>query len=97
MDTVIFSGRISKTEMLHERKRWYERLVGEQHLEEYRVKDKWREWRSTSTARSVTSFSGWGRSAGTDCLCNDLPAPFSRDKGRSRPAVVQPAGVEDQP
>jgi hypothetical protein len=27
MDTVIFSGRISKTEMLHERRRWYDRLV----------------------------------------------------------------------
>jgi cytochrome b subunit of formate dehydrogenase len=27
MDTVIFSGRVSKTEMLHERKRWYDRLV----------------------------------------------------------------------
>ena len=27
MDTVIFSGRISKTELLHERKRWYDRLV----------------------------------------------------------------------
>ncbi len=25
--TVIFSGRISKTEMLHERERWYNRLV----------------------------------------------------------------------
>ena len=28
MDTVIFSGRVSKTEMLHERKRWYDRLGG---------------------------------------------------------------------
>ena len=27
MDTVIFSGRISHTEMLHERRRWYDRLV----------------------------------------------------------------------
>jgi cytochrome b subunit of formate dehydrogenase len=41
MDTVIFSGRISKTEMLHERKRWYDRLVAEKRLDDYRVKDDW--------------------------------------------------------
>ncbi|MDD2762873.1 MAG: cytochrome c3 family protein [Opitutaceae bacterium] len=41
MDTVIFSGRISKTELLHERKRWHDRLVAEGRLEEYRVKDDW--------------------------------------------------------
>jgi cytochrome b subunit of formate dehydrogenase len=41
MDTVIFSGRISKTEMLHERKRWYDRLLAAGRLENYRVKDDW--------------------------------------------------------
>lgn len=41
MDTVIFSGRISKTELLHERKRWYDRLVAENRLEDHRVKDDW--------------------------------------------------------
>ena len=42
MDTVIFSGRISKTEMLHERKRWYDRLVATGRLEIFRVKaDDW--------------------------------------------------------
>jgi cytochrome b subunit of formate dehydrogenase len=42
MDTVIFSGRISKTEMLHERKRWYDRLVAAGKLDTYRVKgDDW--------------------------------------------------------
>ena len=42
MDTVIFSGRISKTEMLHERRRWYDRLVAAKRLEVYRVKaDDW--------------------------------------------------------
>ncbi len=41
MDTVIFSGRISKTEMLHERKRWYDRLVADGRLEDYAVKDEW--------------------------------------------------------
>ena len=41
MDTVIFSGRISKTEMLHERRRWYDRLVADGRLNDYRVKDDW--------------------------------------------------------
>ena len=41
MDTVIFSGRISKTELLHERKTWYDRLVATGRLEAHRVKDEW--------------------------------------------------------
>ena len=41
MDTVIFSGRISKTEMLHERRRWYDRLLADGRLDDYRVKDDW--------------------------------------------------------
>ena len=45
MDTVIFSGRISKTEMLHERKNWYDRLVAEGRLDQHRVKDEWEQWK----------------------------------------------------
>lgn len=45
MDTVIFSGRISKAEMLHERKRWYDRLVAEGRLEDHRVRDEWDRWK----------------------------------------------------
>ena len=41
MDTVIFSGRISHTEMLHERKRWYDRLVAAGKLKDYAIKDEW--------------------------------------------------------
>jgi len=41
MDTVIFSGRISHTEMLHERKRWYDRLVATGRLKDYAIKDEW--------------------------------------------------------
>ena len=41
MDTVIFSGRTSQSEMLHERKRWYDRLVAAGRLGTYRVKDEW--------------------------------------------------------
>jgi cytochrome b subunit of formate dehydrogenase len=41
MDTVIFSGRISHTEMLHERRRWYDRLVATGRLKDYAIKDEW--------------------------------------------------------
>jgi cytochrome b subunit of formate dehydrogenase len=54
MDTVIFSGRVSKTEMLHERKRWYDRLVAEGRLDEHRVKDEWERWKGI--ARSFGYF-----------------------------------------
>jgi hypothetical protein len=46
MDTVIFSGRISKTELIHERRRWYDRLLAAGHLDEMRVKDEWERWKS---------------------------------------------------
>jgi cytochrome b subunit of formate dehydrogenase len=54
MDTVIFSGRVSKAEMLHERKRWYDRLVAEGKLDEHRVKDEWERWKNI--ARSFGYF-----------------------------------------
>jgi hypothetical protein len=50
MDTVIFSGRVSKTELMHERKRWYDRLVASGKLDEHRVKDEW--FQLKSIARS---------------------------------------------
>ena len=45
MDTVIFSGRISKTEMMHDRKRWYDRLVASGKLDQHRVQDEWEQWK----------------------------------------------------
>jgi len=54
MDTVIFSGRVSKNEMLHERKRWYDRLVATGRLDEFRVKDEWLRWKNI--ARSFGYF-----------------------------------------
>ncbi len=45
MDPVIFSGRMSKTEMLHERKRWYDRLLATNQLDKVRVKDEWAQWK----------------------------------------------------
>jgi cytochrome b subunit of formate dehydrogenase len=51
MDTVIFSGRVSKAEMLHERRRWYERLTGTGRLDAARVGDEWE--RTRPIARSL--------------------------------------------
>jgi len=45
MDPVIFSGRISKTELLHARRRWYDRMVAENRLDEWRVQDEWEKWK----------------------------------------------------
>jgi cytochrome b subunit of formate dehydrogenase len=50
MDTVIFSGRVSKGELLHERKRWYDRLVAEGRLDQHRVRDEWLRWRNIARA-----------------------------------------------
>jgi cytochrome b subunit of formate dehydrogenase len=54
MDTVIFSGRVSKNEMLHERRRWYDRLVAEGRLDEHRIRDEWLRWKGI--ARSFGYF-----------------------------------------
>ncbi len=56
MDTVIFSGRVSKTEMLHERKRWYDRLVAEGRLDQHRVKDEWERWKSIARSFGYIFF-----------------------------------------
>ena len=56
MDTVIFSGRISKSEMIHERKRWYDRLVAEGRLESFRVKDEWEAWKGIARSAGYIFF-----------------------------------------
>ena len=50
MDTVIFSGRVSKAEMLHDRKRWYDRLVAAGKLDQHRVKDEWLQWKNIASS-----------------------------------------------
>ena len=57
MDTVIFSGRVSKTEMLHDRKRWYDRLVAAGRLDQYRVKDEWEQWKGIARSFGYFFFS----------------------------------------
>ncbi len=56
MDTVIFSGRISKTELLHERRRWYDRLLAAGRLDAYRVKDEWERWKGIARAFGYVFF-----------------------------------------
>jgi cytochrome b subunit of formate dehydrogenase len=56
MDTVIFSGRVSKTEMQHERKRWYDRLVADGKLDQHRVKDDWEGWKSIARSFGYIFF-----------------------------------------
>jgi hypothetical protein len=56
MDTVIFSGRVSQTEMMHERKRWYDRLVAAGKLNDYRVKDEWEGRKAMAKAMGFVFF-----------------------------------------
>ncbi len=57
MDPVIFSGRISKTELLHSRKRWWDRMVAEGRLDEWRVKDEWERWKKMAHPFGYLMFS----------------------------------------
>ena len=56
MDTVIFSGRVSKEEMLHERRRWYDRLVAADKLDDHRVRDEWPRWKSIARGFGYAFF-----------------------------------------
>jgi cytochrome b subunit of formate dehydrogenase len=56
MDNVIFSGRISKTEMLHERKLWYDRLVASGKLDQFRVRDEWERWKGIARPMGFLFF-----------------------------------------
>lgn len=54
MDTVIFSGRISKTEMLQERRKWYDRLLASGRLDEHRVQHD--DWESRRTLYKAMGY-----------------------------------------
>ena len=57
MDSVIFSGRISEEEMLHERRRLYDRLEKADRLSAERVRDEWPRWRRIFTPIGMIAFS----------------------------------------
>jgi cytochrome b subunit of formate dehydrogenase len=92
MDTVIFSGRISKTEMLHERKLWYDRLVSEKQIDQTRIGDEWYRWKNIARTFGFTFFG-----AGLILLALIVYAMFVHLKGNhNRPeaptqSIVQPA------
>ena len=56
MDPVIFSGRITEAEMLHERKRLYDRLEAEGRLEAEELTDEWGAWKKIFTPIGMGAF-----------------------------------------
>jgi len=57
MDPVIFSGRISEEEMLHERKRLYDRLKESGRLESEELRDEWALWKRIFNPIGMIAFS----------------------------------------
>jgi thiosulfate reductase cytochrome b subunit len=56
LDPVIFSGRISKTEMMHERKRQYDRWEAAGEVDKHRVKDEWESWKWIALPAGFIAF-----------------------------------------
>ena len=56
MDKVMFSGRISKAELLSERKRLYDRWVAEGSLEKHRAGHEWESWKKIALPLGFTAF-----------------------------------------
>ncbi len=56
MDKVIFSGTMSKSEMLGERKRLYDRWVAEGTLDEHRARDEWESWKKIALPAGFIAF-----------------------------------------
>lgn len=56
MDTVIFSGKISRAEMEEERGEWFERLERERKLGEIKSGDEWTAWRPIAKTFGFLAF-----------------------------------------
>jgi cytochrome b subunit of formate dehydrogenase len=56
MDPVIFSGRITEEEMLHERRRQYDRLKAAGKLDDVKVGDDWERWKKIFTPIGMMAF-----------------------------------------
>jgi hypothetical protein len=52
----MFSGRISKAELLSERKRLYDRWVAEGSLEKHRAGHEWESWKKIALPLGFTAF-----------------------------------------
>jgi thiosulfate reductase cytochrome b subunit len=56
MDRVMFSGRISKSELMGERQRLYERWVEDGELEKHRAGDEWASWSKIALPAGFLAF-----------------------------------------
>jgi thiosulfate reductase cytochrome b subunit len=56
MDKVMFSGRMSKSEMLNERKRLYDRWVEAGELDEHRAGQEWDSWKKIALPLGFSAF-----------------------------------------
>jgi cytochrome b subunit of formate dehydrogenase len=56
IDPVIFSGRITEAELLHERRRLYDRLESQGRLADEKVKDEWPRWRRIFVPFGMLAF-----------------------------------------
>jgi thiosulfate reductase cytochrome b subunit len=56
MDKVMFSGRISKAELLSERKRLYDRWVAEGSLDKHRAGHEWESWKKIALPLGFLAF-----------------------------------------
>jgi cytochrome b subunit of formate dehydrogenase len=56
LDPVIFSGRITEAEMLHERKRQYDRLKAEGRLDDEKLGDEWARWKKIFAPIGMIAF-----------------------------------------
>jgi thiosulfate reductase cytochrome b subunit len=56
MDRVMFSGRMTKSEMLNERKKLYDRWVEEGTLDQHRAGDEWHSWKKIALPAGFLAF-----------------------------------------
>ncbi len=56
MDTVVFSGKMSKAELIEERGKWYDRLSDSGQLETIRSGDEWDSWRPIAKTFGFLAF-----------------------------------------
>ncbi|MBW7996636.1 MAG: hypothetical protein FVQ81_08750 [Candidatus Glassbacteria bacterium] len=56
MDTVVFSGKLSRAELMEERGEWYDRLLNSGQLEQLRSGDEWDSWRPIAKTFGFLAF-----------------------------------------
>jgi hypothetical protein len=56
MDTVVFSGKLSRAELVEERGQWYDRLFNSGELESLRGGDEWEGWRPIAKTFGFLAF-----------------------------------------